>query len=56
MKIFASIGTQAITLALLVTLALVGSASAQSTVYGTTGTTPNGLAIDAAGNIYTSNT
>ena len=56
MKSLAAIGTRVITLALLLTLAVVGSASAQSTVYSTTGATPNGLAIDGAGNIYTSNT
>ncbi len=61
-------GSRVVALALLLTLALVGSAAAQapdplagggaarSTVFASTGATPNGLAIDGAGNLYTANT
>ena len=68
MKLLAATGSRVVALAFLLSLALVGSAAAQtpdlptssgakhSTVFGTTGATPNGLVIDAAGNVYTANT
>ena len=99
MKLLAASGSRVVALAFLLSLALVGSASAQtqqyppggdggnaatlgdnggsggsggllagampsglatavsnSTTFGTTGATPNGLVIDAAGNVYTANT
>ncbi len=68
MKLLAATGSRVVAIAFLLSLALVGSAAAQtpdlptssgakhSTVFGTTGATPNGLVIDAAGNVYTANT
>ena len=68
MKLLAATGSRVVALAFLLSLALVSSAAAQtpdlptssgakpSTVFGTTGATPNGLVIDAAGNVYTANT
>jgi sugar lactone lactonase YvrE len=49
-------GSRVVALALLLSLALVGSAAAQSTSYGTTAAGPNDVVIDAAGNVYTANT
>jgi sugar lactone lactonase YvrE len=51
-----SLGSRAVALALLLALAVVGSAAASSSPFSTTGPNPNGLAIDAAGNVYTTNT
>ncbi|MGI9188349.1 MAG: virginiamycin B lyase family protein [Gaiellales bacterium] len=56
MKPLAALGSRAFALALLLTLAVVGSAAAQSSTFGSTDASPNGLAIDAAGNVYTANT
>ncbi|MEI6688130.1 MAG: hypothetical protein WCN97_02075 [Thermoleophilia bacterium] len=84
MKLLAATGSRVVALAFLLSLALVGSAAAQtpdlaaaigghmgaadamsgslakavsnSTTFGSTGATPNGLVIDAAGNVYTANT
>lgn len=56
MKLLAARGSRAVALALLFTLAVVGSAAAQHAPYGSTGTTPNDVVLDTAGNVYTANT
>jgi sugar lactone lactonase YvrE len=56
MKLLAVMGSRVVALALLLSLALVGSAAAQSSTLGSTGAGPSDVAVDATGNVYTANT
>ncbi len=56
MKFSAASGARIAVLALVLSLAVIGTAGAKETTFGSTGAGPNDVVIDAAGNVYTANT